>query len=825
MSTAHQRAAHRGFRAVTGEYTMTRMADTTELKAPFLPAEENELSRRYLRMIEKWIPVGIEYFQEWPDRPDCGHFFGGCHWYGNETAPPVETFALASVSPEYDEKGVGVSRDDLQRMAIMGLRYLCFTHDSGPADCVRPSVGMGRPEICGTKWGERGLGFFKESQCGHGISAMGRVCLLLRDRVDDETWMMMARVHADYAGRFGDMAPKSGIYVDTQMEENAWTSNGLTSCFLFLERHESAAQWEATCRRWMYSTCAAPQDAKDRGKLNGATAGALAGKTFTALPDYWAENHGMVHPNYTASGVRPLTSAGAQLKLWGRELPPEVFWNRRRVYENLKAMTDGSGYAQAVQGMDWHYLPSTGSETPHSAAAVFFDDPDAAALLRRGLRNAELRQDGNGGRMYDREFSMRAHDQQDPMIMREVTIGAIAHQYLFHRLFGPGPKPTPEEELERRLAGVREYPHAGFVHHRHPKGQTSFSWRNSVMAMPLTREGIYTIAPCSDSWLGRPVVKGRPDSHRLKRVRVTDYDDGFAAAMVMDRCQESLRQQVLFASLPDGRALSFERFTAMEDLTVESLDQGFLRITNEHFPLLQPNCRGVRTLYRPDGSTDYRGWLGDREEDDIEDRIVKPEWLNIDDRLGIVFSGTGDAVYLNRHYYKPYRAIADDLTLSRQGKERALRAGEEGGSLAALLIPEQAHEDTASSRLDVLTGPEQSACVVADGYLAAANFDTERRVCQFTHTRREEIHVYAGAAVDATGDTVRYDVPLNSESACMLAATHTLRVKGDIRVDTAPGDAIYVTNKDTDNLMVEFASGEDEGEKRAVDAGQTIRIA
>ena len=97
------------------------------------------------------------------------------------------------------------------------------------------------------------------------------------------------------------------------------------------------------------------------------------------------------------------------------------------------------------------------------------------------------------------------------------------------------------------------------------------------MAMPLTREGIYTIAPCSDSWLGRPVVKGRPDSHRLKRVRVTDYDDGFAAAMVMDRCQESLRQEVLFASLPDGRALSFERFTALEDLTVESLDQGFLQ--------------------------------------------------------------------------------------------------------------------------------------------------------------------------------------------------------------------------------------------------------
>ncbi|MDE2998505.1 MAG: hypothetical protein OXU79_05425 [Gemmatimonadota bacterium] len=344
------------------------------------------------------------------------------------------------------------------------------------------------------------------------------------------------------------------------------------------------------------------------------------------------------------------------------------------------------------------------------------------------------------------------------------------------------------------------------------------------MALPLTREGIYTIAPCSDSWLGRPVVKGRPDSHRLKQVRVTDYDDGFAAAMVLDRCQESLRQEVLFASLPDGRALSFERFTALEDLAVESLDQGFLRITNEHFPLLDPNCRGVRTLYRPDGSTDYRGWLGDREEDDIEDRLGRPAWLNIDDRLGIVYSGTGDAVYLNRHYYRPYRAIADDLTLSRQANERAAGAGEEAGRLTALLIPEQAHEDTPFSRLDVLSGPENSACLVTDGYLAAANFAANRRMCGFARARSEEIMVYAGAGVVANGDNVRYNVPLNSVSACLLAATHSLRVDGDITVDTASGGGIYVTNTGSERVEVEIASGAGAGENLTIDVGRTIRI-
>ena len=37
--------------------------------------------------------------------------------------------------------------------------------------------------------------------------------------------------------------------------------------------------------------------------------------------------------------------------------------------------------------------------------------------------------------------------------------------------------------------------------------------------------------------------------------------------------------------------------------------------------------------------------------------------------------------------------------------------------------------------------------------------------------------VYAGGTVVANGDTVRYNVPLGSVSACLLAATHSLRVE------------------------------------------------
>ena len=800
---------------------MVQMNHTTDLAAAEMPATENELSRRYLRLLEMWIPVGVEYFADWPDRPNCGHFFGGCHWYGNETVGPAEAFAAVSTSPEYDEKAVGVSRDALREMAIKGLRYLCFTHDTGPEDCVRPATGLGRPENCGTKWGERGVGFFRESQCGTGMACMARICLLLKDQIDEETWMMMARMHEDYAERFGDMPPKDGVYVDTQMEENAWTSTGLASCYLFLSRHPQAGDWEAMARRWMYSTCATPQDAKDLGPVGEETAKVLTGKIFTTLPDYWAENHGMVHPSYTGSGVRSLLTLGTQLRLWGRGIPPELYWNRDRVYESLKAMTDGGGYPQPIQGMDWPYLRAAGCENPHAIASVFYEDPDAAALQLRGLHKCELRMKGNGGRLYDPDLAMAAHGQQDPLIIRESAIGDVTHLYLFHRLFGQGAKPTPEKELEASLAGVRSYPHAGFVHHRHPAGQTSFSWRNSIMALPLTKEGIYTIAPCSDSWLGTPVVKDRPDSHRLVDVNLTRYDDAFAAAMVMDRCQESLRQQVLFASLPDGRALSFERFVALEDLILESLDQGFLRITNEHFPLLEPNCRGVRTLCRPDGSTDYRGWHGDSEEDDVVDDLGQPEWVNVDDRLGICFSGTGTAVYHNRHHFKPYRAIADDFTLSRQARSTAVEAGQSAGRLAAVLAPDQPRSDTPSLSLEMLSGPPNSAALVTDGFLAVASFGARTRRCVFSLQMTADINVYPGSALDADGEVVRYAFVLQGRSASLLRATRTLRSDGSIHVDTCEDGACYVTNVGEDVAEVEVTSGEGAGIHEHINPGST----
>ncbi len=79
-----------------------------------------------------------------------------------------------------------------REMAIKGVRYLCYTHDSGPEDCVRPSEGLGRPENCGTKWGERGKGFFRESQCGSTVAGDARI-----DAIPDGALYVSGSEHAE----------------------------------------------------------------------------------------------------------------------------------------------------------------------------------------------------------------------------------------------------------------------------------------------------------------------------------------------------------------------------------------------------------------------------------------------------------------------------------------------------------------------------------------------------------------------------------------------------------------------------------------------------
>ena len=298
------------------------------------------------------------------------------------------------------------------------------------------------------------------------------------------------------------------------------------------------------------------------------------------------------------------------------------------------------------------------------------------------------------------------------------------------------------------------------------------------MALPLPREGLLTVAPASDSFLGQPVVAGAPDSHHLVSVRVREHDRGFAVAFVLDRCQESLRQEVLVASLPDGRALTFERF-----------------------PRLGPNSRGARTLFTPaapGGAVEYRGWIAASGSpgEDVVDVYDAPAWLNVDGRLGVRFAGSGRTVYHNRHTFTPYRAVADDLTLSRLPGPLAVARGAEAASLATLLLPEATAPETAGAAFGVYRAAGGAAvCLVTDGGVAAAAFAPLAGRYTFALPRPAALPLLPGATLEARGDRLLLSAVLEARGAALFPVLghHPVDPGADVRLDVMPDGTPFVT--------------------------------
>jgi len=709
--------------------------------------EENELSKRLYNILLKWAGFANRHYKKWHVKENCGYYFGGAYVYETESVFTAAVMAILAKLGDYDENTVGLSREEIKKRAISTIRYLCFTHTSGPDECVRDK---GRyEEFSNRKWGFIYDNFFRDSQTGVGTAAIGLAAWLLWDDLDDETAELAKNLLVSYADRYSEMMPGSGVYNDTQCEENAWTALGISAALYILPEHPHSGKWLDGYIRWSLNTVVTPMDKleKEWDKVTYESRGGILydGSLYgissvTFHPDFTTENHGYVHPDYMAAGI-VLRGASAVFPLLKGEEPLEsLLYNFKELYDiALKPICSMDGNTIAAQGQDWFYHKHNNKLMIHSSVNILFKDPDAALLERNCLNIIEARQnsigtggimEGNGGDLQITPGKKSAFDMESP------SVRTIMLPYLMHLAKGEGAKPTTKDEIVNKLSGNHFYPYGGIYIHRTPDSFTSFTTRCSVMGLSMPLNGLWDITADFMGMTGQIKTKDENDEYfKNKKInwkdlgretmnfRMNEHKRGFSIYTDVPRASERIKQSVSFTALPDGKAVYMEKIEAEEDVDLAVVETGRVSIGNENFSKLGSIAKGYRDVWFNDQKETFRGYYGDKDEIKEYSNI---RYINVDGKMGYLVFGEGNVKYNNMHSFPKWKGLENILVLNK-GRTGRIYKGESLPIFAMVSIPGVTHEATVKEHNEthITCRTEDFMVIRGSDYRTACNFSGE----------------------------------------------------------------------------------------------------
>lgn len=729
---------------------------------------ENTYTRRYYAMVLKWLRYPLKHFHSWPNRPDCGYFFSGCGWYGADQADMAAVTAILSKMGDYDEAAAGIPREALRDIAVKTLRYACFTHDTGPEDCVRVD---GKNKLqANTKWGgnyipwkDNRAKFFQGTQVGTGLAMFGIAAWILWEDLDEETRRMCYRVVTDYAERWSECDPRDGVYFDTQCEENAWTASGIAVAAHMFPDDSRAEKWKHASVNWMLGSAGLPTDRYDSSRLSDGTILRERLTYITFHPDFTTENHGVVHPDYMLAAISFRVRTNLFTLLSGEEEYPGLRCNWKEIYDKtLKVWAAEDGGAVPVQSQDWWYYKTSYSLTAHAATNLMFCDPEAAYLEKITLDCMETVQNGNeSGCFMENDPSkciIRKESFQDTGDMETSFATHLLTAYLYHYLLGEGEAPLSREEFESSVDGVYSYPFGGSVLKRSEDSFSCFSWRNSALAFVLPRDSIWTITtpPCSvfgTMKFESPSFDGATLANETRIHTVTDEtivrdSSAFSASARISRGFGTVLQDVAFCSLPSGEAVYFERVRAEADCSLASFQSGLIGVRNEYYPLLPEHAKGYRDFSINGRTIRMEGYYGG-DHDDVYD-FEPAEYAALDNKMAYLTRGSSGVTYIGHHYYPVWKGVEDFLILNNHKENLTLRAGEELAPFVLVFLPNRTAEE-AKKKNEAFQVAQSSAAgvdaVVLEHTLVYSNTQYESVSAAFSfRPQAGVIPVYEGAS-------------------------------------------------------------------------------
>lgn len=756
--------------------------------------QENDLSKKVYGMLLKWMKYANEQYGEWDGRPECGHFFGGNYWYVSDSVSTALVFAIAAKLGDYDEAITGIPRHEVKRKAINTIRYIGFTHDEGPADCVRVKGEL--PYTSEKKWGGKQEQYFMATQNGRSVAAMAHAALLLWDDFDDETKLLVQNVVASYADRWCDIEPKNGSYYDTQCEENSWTSAGISAALVMFPEHPHAEAWKQGAMNWSFNAVTRTQDRmRFPSGLIDLSEGTSA-KTVTFHPDFTSENHAFVHPAYMGAGINLRFLHHTMSLMVGMEALPTFSHNNNEMYQRtLKKWVQADGLVVPVQGQDWWYNRHHDNHLTHAIMSVTENDSDASRLERNALQIIEDLQASNSrGCLLEENGETYVFNKAHGQYANQLEHGSatdLAYSYLLHLFGGEGAQPSDQNEMMTRLSGVAQYPYGGIIIHRTPETLSSFSWHNNVMALSQPQKGMWNVTPLFHSFTGTVDFKEKKAEkvlahetliHETEKHNIQPQTDGFSATALIERGDKELHQDISFMSLPNGHAIYIERFSAPRNCSLNYLHTGYIGIRNEQYERMPELAPGERTLHVDGAKETFKGFYG-KEPNRVKDFTPSEKsWVNVDDEIGYLTHGSAGIRYINRHQYERWKGVEDLLILNcreqtEMGKDESLEP------FVLVSMPNQSHHQTeeAAANLRILkTNVADTTVLLHQDYLAYANFSPEKELikAQSDEMDLQRIPLFKGT-VELKNNQYHWSSRAEAYSSGYIQCSHVLEIKGE----------------------------------------------
>ncbi|CAG7607792.1 hypothetical protein PAESOLCIP111_00996 [Paenibacillus solanacearum] len=761
----------------------------------------NDTTLPYVALLQRWVKGALKHVFHFPDRSDLACYGTGEDTWGVQTnQKAIAAFATVAADPRFDGTAAGISRRELQELALRMLRYTLASHIEGDYRCTD-----------NVSWGHTWISVLGLERMMHGVDALqplmqeGDNALLRKVLLSECDWLL------DHYTVVGGLLAKDG---NNKPESNLWNGALLLRTVAMYPDCPRAEAYRDKAFTFLVNAISIPSDAHSETELDGKKiADRFAGANF--FESLALNHHGYLNVGYMVICLSNMAMLHFMYRSKGMQAPEALYHHMKELWAVVKLCTFEDGRLLRIGGdtrVRYTYCQDYVIPMWHMIDDLL-GDPDCARFEEGWLRQVELEMERNGDGTflsercglleqasplyYTRLESDRAAALSMGLAWKRLVrgsdadwkreAGAAAETAIAEGQTDPG-SPVVRDASGR---GWHDPYHGAYVH-RSAKRDASWVWESAEKPQGLCLPAnASNMAEWRENLAPRLRGLGKLTDQRLERHGGAPFDGGFVTwgstlvhtqGLMAEGQKDHVvaRSAIACAALPDATHMIVVQYMAAARRTYVHEVKGL--------NLLMPNDLfngGARTYYWEGGQASLQG-AGSAE----ETLRTGSRWLNVDDRLGVIAVYGTDALSI----YRPGRRqiglkeklatagsagmlYADELCGPCLTGLRAVEAGEVLVDAAYVLQAGEGHQSTCA-----YAGPESSC---------AAAIQCETGEVRAVRAKGADAHTYVLAANFGSGDAT---LALEADHAIDVATGLPVPCgrQGKAQLELAPGTARLV---------------------------------